>query len=72
MGAEFAGNPYQMYDGQMVQMPTEKGLKGFWHAFVPGGSDATDGEYTNAAGNQMGSWLMRVNYQADSCASDFD
>lgn len=68
MGAEFAGNPYQMYDGQMVQMPTEKGLKGFWHAFVPGGSDATDGEYTNAAGNQMGSWLMRVNYQADSWA----
>lgn len=68
MGAEFGGNPYQMYDGQMVQMPTEKGLKGFWHAFVPGGSDATDGEYTNAAGNQMGSWLMRVNYQADSWA----
>ncbi len=38
-----------------------KGFEGhFGNALVPGGSDATDGENNpNAAGNQMGSWVMR-------------
>lgn len=69
MGAEFGGNLYRLDNGVKVQIPTEKGLNGFWHAFIPGGSDATDGEkYPNIAGNQLGSWVMRVNYNAKKWA----
>ena len=49
----------------MVRIPTDSGIKGFWNAFIPGGSDATDGLYTNDAGNQLGSWLARLNYDTD-------
>jgi len=67
MAAQFAGTPYARNDeGVMVARPTEKGLKSLWHAFVPGGQDATDGEYANVAGNMLGSWLMRINYDADT------
>ena len=65
MAAQFGGKPYGWKDGEMVVAPTENNLKGFWHAFVPGGSDARDGAYPNVAGNQLGSWVMRINYDAD-------
>jgi len=41
------------------------GIKDYWHAFWPGGQDASDGEYGNIAGNQLGSWLIRLNYDGD-------
>ena len=44
----------------MVQIPTEKNLKGFWHALSATGSDAGEGAYANVAGNQLGSWLKVV------------
>ncbi len=67
MAAFFGGKPYAS-DGKggLEAMPTEGGIKGMWHAFLPGGADASDGVYGNIAGNQLGSWLMRVNYDADS------
>ena len=37
-----------------------------WHAFIPGGHDDGEGQYANIAGNQLGSWLMRINYNADT------
>ena len=40
-------------------------IKDFWHAFLPGGQDETDGIYGNIAGNQLGSWVMRANYNSD-------
>ena len=47
--------------------PTQGGLKGMWQAFIPGGYDASDGEeYHNVAGNTLGSWVFRINYDADS------
>ena len=66
MAAEFGGTPYRDSSDGMVATPTEGGLKGMWHAFIPGGADATDGEYLNVAGNQLGSWVFRLNYDADS------
>lgn len=66
MAAEFGGTPYRMTSDGLVTIPTEGGLKGMWHAFVPGGSDATDGEYHNVAGNTLGSWVFRLNYDADT------
>ena len=66
MACEFGGKPYRPDDnGNMVRIPTDSGIKGFWNAFIPGGSDATDGLYTNDAGNQLGSWLARLNYDTD-------
>ena len=63
MASQFGGNPYQVADdGTMVQVPTDKGLKSFWNAFIPGGQDASDGVYGNKEGNVLGSWLMRINY----------
>ena len=69
MAAEFGGKPWIPVDGVMTQQPAENNLKGFWHAFMPGGADATDGQYGNVAGNQLGSWLLRLNYDADRWAA---
>lgn len=39
------------------------GPKDFWHAFIPGGNDVNDGDFNNAAGNQLGSWHLRLDYE---------
>lgn len=52
--------------GKMIPMKTEGGLKGLWHAFMPGGKEESDGVYANASGNLLGSWVMRINYDADT------
>ena len=66
MAAEFGGTPYKKVNGVMQAEPTQGGLKGMWQAFIPGGFDASDGEYHNVAGNMLGSWVFRINYDADS------
>ncbi len=65
MAAQFGGTPYRNTSDGMVRIPTEGGLKGMWHAFVPGGADATDGVYENVAGNTLGSWVFRLNYDTE-------
>lgn len=66
MATQFGGTPYRpSNDGTMQSIPTKHGLKSFWHAFFPGGQDATDGMYANNEGNIVGSWLMRVNYDSE-------
>lgn len=68
MASTFAGTSY-LPDGNggMTHIEGEKGLHGLWHAFVPGGSDKTDGAaYANASGNQLGSWMLRMNWDADT------
>lgn len=64
MATLFGGTCYRG-DGS-VGMRGGTGLRDYWHAFVPGGQDATDGEYGNVAGDQLGSWVVRVNYDADT------
>ena len=67
MAAEFGGNLYHYgANGEMEQIPTGSGFKDFFHAFIPSGADATDGAYANVEGNHLGSWLMRINYKADT------
>lgn len=39
------------------------GLKGYWNAFIPGGNDANDGDYSNVEGNQLGSYQLRLDYK---------
>ena len=66
MAAQFGGTAHKVIDGQMTTVKAESGLKAFWHAFIPGGADAGETVYTNIAGNQVGSWLMRINYDNDN------
>ena len=66
MAAEFGGSPYRVTNDGMQKLPTGHGLKDFWHAFVPSGADATDGEYANVEGNHLGSWVFRLNYEAET------
>lgn len=67
MGAQFGGTSYHINEGQKTYViGATHGIKDFWDVFIPGGSDATDGAYPNAEGNQLGSWVARVNYEADT------
>lgn len=66
MAAQFGGTAHKVIDGQMTTVKAESGLKAFWHAFIPGGADAGETVYTNIAGNQVGSWLIRINYDNDN------
>lgn len=68
MAATFGGAAYIFdADGNMTCIEGEKGWKRFVHAFLPGGSDKTDGEfYGNASGNHLGSWVLRMNWDAET------
>ena len=67
MAATFGGTAYQRQsDGTMLPMKGEGGLKGMWHAFIPGGSDVGETTYQNVSGNQLGSWVARLNYDSDT------
>lgn len=68
MAAEFGGTSHNLVEGKMVTTKANGGLKGMWHAFLPGGQDASDGQYGNIEGNQLGSWVARINYDTDSWA----
>lgn len=37
-------------------------FRDFFNAFIPGGSDVNDGAYSNAAGNQLGSWVFSIDW----------
>ena len=46
----------------MMTIKNKTGLGAYWNAFVPGGSDVTETVYLNSEGNQVGSWLLRINW----------
>lgn len=67
MAAQFGGKQYTMQDGAIQKRTLGgHGIKDFFDALVPGGSEATDGEYENVAGNELGSWVARLNYDNDA------
>lgn len=41
------------------------GLKNYYHAFIPGGSDQGDADYKNTEGNHLGSWHGRLDFHAN-------
>lgn len=72
LGLEMAclfGGTAHIPDGDGLK-PVKGGtaLKDFWRALVPGGAEKVEEGtyYQNAKGNQLGSWLARVNYDSDS------
>ena len=73
MACTFGGTGY-IYDdayyaehGTLMPVKGGTGLKDYWNAFVPGGSETIEEGtyYQNAEGNHVGSWLARINYDAD-------
>jgi len=66
MAAQFNGTAYSdVMNGTLTPMKGSGLLKGMWHAFFPAGSETSETTYKNVEGNQLGSWMMRVNYDAD-------
>ncbi len=63
MAAQFGGKSYNVSaeGGDYSEVDNGSGIKAFWNAFWPGGADAIEGTYKNIAGNQLGSWLFRLN-----------
>src|SRR3712207_134915 len=66
MAATFGGTlHFTEGKGPLKTVKSGMGLRDFWHVFVPGGADVGETMYQNIAGNQLGSWLARVNYETD-------
>ncbi len=61
MACLFGGTVYNRPNVQqkLVMSPS---AKDFFNAVIAGGADATDGDYANAAGNTVGSWILRLNW----------
>ena len=68
LACQFGGKTFHDQNGEMVCIDNGSGIKSFWNALIPGGSgsDEINSTYQNADGNQVGSWLLRLNYDADS------
>ncbi len=68
MACQFGGTSWKYGpDGvSLVEVKNENGLKAFWNAFVPGGGEVVESQYRNASGNQLGSWMMRLNFDYDT------
>ncbi len=62
MACMFGGTMYNAETGKVIYEMKPK-AKDFFNAVFGQGSDASDGDYANAAGNTVGSWLFRLNYQ---------
>lgn len=69
MSAQFGGEAWNVnrraddtsdFDNTYVKMG--HGFRDFLNAFIMGGSDVNDGAYKNVAGNQLGSWHLRLDY----------
>ena len=68
MSSMFGGSSYNKVGDDVVVYKGDNSLKGMWKAFLPGGADAPEEgtAYQNAEGNLLGSWMLRLNYNADT------
>lgn len=72
MGAQFGGTLYNYYGNDQTGYrgnSTTKLIsnpKSYFNAFIPGGGDTDETKFKNAEGNQVGSWLMRLNWEGEN------
>ena len=67
MAGLFGGKAFvKQSDGSFRNYSGEKGAKAFLHVLMPGGSDDGESVYQNVAGDILGSWVARLNYDADT------
>lgn len=62
MACEFGGT---LYNTEFGKVRGNSGFKSYVDAFYATGKDEVDETYHNVGGNQLGSWLARLNYQHD-------
>lgn len=65
MACQFGGTGWniEQYGGGSLGEEVDLGGN-FWTAFIPGGGDVNDENYTNAAGNHVGSWHIRLDWKS--------
>ena len=61
MASQFGGEAHVWENGVEQVYHNAQNAKAFLNALIPGGSDATDGNFENTEGNQLGSWVARLN-----------
>ena len=68
MACVFGGTSYRIVDGEMTPMKNSTDIKSYWHAFYPSGGEVNemDKDFHNEEGNHLGSWVARINYNADT------
>ena len=74
MASIFGGTAYiKNDDGTVTIAKGQTGLSAFWHAFLPGGSEVVEQgtAYQNAEGDQLGSWMARINYETNAITWHF-
>lgn len=72
MASLFGGNSYiPNGDGTMRKYNNGTGLKSYLNALFSGGSDVGETQYKNVEGDQLGSWVMRINYDNDDFSASF-
>lgn len=68
MYAQFGGEAWNIENRADATNPQNHiklghGLSDFYHVFIPGGSDATDGDFDGKSGNQLGSWHFQFKWK---------
>lgn len=64
MAALFGGRSYNINGNEIIK--NQGGLKGMWDAFIPGGAETIEDVYRNVGGDQLGSWVARLNLDYDT------
>ncbi|MCD8292084.1 MAG: capsule assembly Wzi family protein [Prevotella sp.] len=66
IASNFGGTSYvPNNEGGMDEIKCNTGLNAYWNAFIFGGFDARENVYRNMEGNQVGSWLLRMNWDEE-------
>lgn len=68
MACQFGGTSHVIDASGERVFYNDQSLKGFLMAFTSGGSDASDGQWKNNAGNHLGSWVGRLNIDRNAWA----
>lgn len=67
MAAQFGGTTYMPgAGGSIVAIENKHDFASFVNAFIPGGADVVETTYQNVEGNQLGSWVARLNFDYPS------
>lgn len=64
MATVFGGTSYNANGKSVVHNASN--LKAFWDALVPGGAETVEDTYQNISGDQLGSWVFRLNFDYDT------
>ena len=66
MASQFGGTSYMKDDDGDKIYHNASDLKALFRALIPGGGEVNETTYQNEAGNHLGSWLVRLNYDANN------